>query len=157
MQGLGRGGGGGGHRGGGGGGGGGGFHRGGGGGFRHRGPRSIFSGGVPAYFAPGYGYPYYYDDGYPLQVVVPESCEESVRSGCYQRWSQDATRMAQCVRDGYRGCGLKGLGDAGGCATGTAMVAGAMLGAAAGGFAAKSPWGALVGGILGAVIPSFAC
>ena len=101
-------------RGGGGHGGGGGGHHGGGGGHHgggFRGGRGIFTGG--AYFAPGYAYPYLYADTYPLQVVVPDSCEESVRAGCAQRWSQNPARMAQCVTDGYRGCGIKGLGGLG--------------------------------------------
>jgi hypothetical protein len=130
MQGLGKGGGGG-HGGGGHHGGGGGGHHGGGG--RGRGGR-FFRGGSPAYFAPGWGpYPYLYDDTSTLQVVVPESCEESVRSGCYQRWGHDSARMAQCVSDGYRGCGLKGFGALpGGDQKGLVVVGAVVVGAVAG-------------------------
>ncbi len=119
MHGLGKGGGGGHH------GGGGGGHHGGGG---HRG------GSRGAYFAPGYGwgYPYPYDDSYPLQVVVPDSCEESVRAGCYQRWSHDPARMAKCISDGYRGCGGSGLGalPVGAAYTAMSIGAGALVGLA---------------------------
>jgi len=149
MQGLGKGGGG--H------GGGGGHH---GGGFHHGGGRGgIFVGGAPAYFAPGYGpYPYLYDDTSTLQVVVPGSCEESVRSGCYQRWGHDPARMATCVSDGYRGCGIRGLGAPAGCApSGTAIVAAALLGAAAGYFMTERAAGAVVGAAVLAAFPALSC
>ncbi len=89
---------------------------------------------MPAYFAPGSGWaypPYLYADTAPLQILVPDSCEESVRSGCYQRWSHDPARMATCVSAGYRGCGLQGLGaDSGGSqvaiAAAALLVAGAL-------------------------------
>jgi hypothetical protein len=86
-------------------------------------------------------------------VVVPENCEESVRAGCYQRWSQDPARMAQCVRDGYKGCGVSGLGSVGG-AVGIAKLAavGAAVGLAGAALFGKSARagagiGAAVGGV----------
>lgn len=154
MQGLGKGGGGGGgHH----GGGGGGHHGGGGGGFRRGGRGGIFVGGSPAYFGPGWGYPYY-DDSYPLQVVVPDSCEENVRAGCYKRWGHDAAKMASCVASGYKGCGLQGLGALPGCGRkGVAIAVAAVLAGAAGYFATRKPIVGIAGAVIGAALPALAC
>jgi len=90
-------------------------------------------------------------------VVVPENCEESVRSGCYQRWGHDAAKMASCVADGYKGCGLQGIGALPGFGRmGVAVAVAAVVGGAVGYFATKKPIVGIAGAVLGATLPVLA-